>query len=76
MYDYVANEKQNPTIIYRKVGQAILPLKNRAAVSLRDLTKRKGFDNAYDVMDRVEVKQMEEEIDAVKFHFPDYASPG
>ena len=63
-------------IIYRKVGPALLPLKNRAAISLRDLTKRKGFDNAYDVMDRVEAKIMEEEVDAVKFHFPDYASPG
>ena len=40
------------------------------------MTKRKGYDNAYDVMDRLEAKNMEKEVDAVKFHFPDYASPG
>ena len=27
-------------------------------------------------MDRLEAKNMEKEVDAVKFHFPDYASPG
>ena len=39
--------------------------RNRAAVQLRDLTKRRGFDNAYDIMDPQEVHAMEEAVNFV-----------
>ena len=40
--------------------------RNRAAVQLRDLTKRKGFENAYDVRDAGEARKMEEEARAIE----------